>query len=231
MSYNAVKFMPYPKLITSALAVGFPTLYLLYIHAHLSRKVDHTTSSGNLTASTVGNIDSVPSSAVAEECFMVHDIASKAVPTSLLPTIEQPALLTLYLRYNMVRFSRLPQAWILRLMCTSSERETFKLDHIQNLDFKEGDVVCGGYTVVVRTAGKVEFAMKPVGPVNGRLVIAVEERGKDSIFSSETIMWKGRDKTFVMPLERGLGRWMHELASWWLLDSGTKYLISLRQER
>ena len=83
--------------------------------------------------------------------------------------------------------------------------------------------------MLLRTQGRVELELKPLGPVQGRLVIAVEERGGERIFSNETLTWKGRNDTAVMPLERGVGRWLHELASWWLLDSGTKYLIDLRQ--
>lgn len=97
--------------------------------------------------------------------------------------------------------------------------------------FKEGDVVCGFYTVVLRTEEKVEYALKPLGPVNGRLVISVEQKGNETVFSSQTVMWKGQHDKIMMPLERSVMKWLHELASWWLLDLGTHYMTSLEKQK
>ena len=219
----------YSKLISTVIIAGAPVLYFLYAHRELSRKIHHTSSKGCLTGAVVTNIESIASSVLAEECTMVHDTSSKSIPTARLPPIDQSTLLTKYLRHNMVRFSRFPQAWILRLLCTRSERETFNRTYLQALDFKEGDVVCGIYKVLVRRAGKIELELKPMGPVKGRLVIAIEKNGEEMTFSNETVTWKGRNETVAMPLERGIGKWTHELASWWLLESGIDYLMGLRQ--
>jgi hypothetical protein len=67
------------------------------------------------------------------------------------------------------------------------------------------------------------------GGIEGRLVVGIEPKGEDMIFYSETVMWKGKDDKTVMPLERAVPKWLHELASWWLLDLGTNYLVGLRK--
>ena len=155
---------------------------------------------------------------------MIHDTASKHVPKNHLPALDTNELLTTYLRYTMTCFSYLPQAWILRLV---SDRATFNKFYIQNLDFEDGNVVCGLYRVVLRTDKKVELLMQQ-GTVQGRLVIGIEDEGNEMKFYSETLMWKGKDDKTVMPLERAVPKWLHELASWWLLDSGTAYLVALK---
>jgi len=126
--------------------------------------------------------------------------------------------------------SRFPQAYLLRLVSTPDERKTFQQGHISTLNFVEGDIVCGVYRVAARTESKVEFEMKPMGIVQGgRLVIGIEANGDELVCSSETVMWKRAGEKRLMPLEMGVARWMHELASWWLLDSGTRYLAALKQ--
>ena len=156
---------------------------------------------------------------------MIHDIASKPVQKELLPALDTNTLLTTYLRSTMVRFSSFPQAWVLRLI---SDRTTFRKAYIQNLEFEDGDVVCGLYRVVLRTEEKVEFLLKQ-GSVEGRLVVGVKPRGADMEFYSETVMWKGKDDKAAMPLERAVPKWLHELASWSLLESGTNHLVGLRK--
>lgn len=159
---------------------------------------------------------------------MVFDAASKAIPTSQLPPLEENALLILYLRYTMGRFSYLPQAWILYLMSRKEERRTFQAGHIQQLSFNEGDIICGMFKVVLRTENKAELELKPLGSMNGRLVISIEKEGEETIFGSDTIMWKPQNDKTIMPLERALPKFMHEFAAWGSIDSGIKYLSSLR---
>ena len=52
---------------------------------------------------------------------------------------------------------------------------------------------------------------------------------------TETLQWVGREEAegmgFVLPLERGAMRWMHELASWGLLVSGRKWLLEEVERR
>jgi len=225
MTRHMAFFRPSTGLITSALIIGTPILYLSFVHARLSQKIHHTTKKGTLTVTEISNIDSISTSAIEENGFMIHDIASKLVRKELLPALDTNTLLTMYIRYTMARFSSFPQAWVLRL---TSDRETFKKTYIEKLEFKEGDVVCGLYRVVLRTEEKVELLMKQ-GNLEGRLVVGIKPKGEDMVFYSETLMWKGKDDKTVMPLERAVPKWLHELASWWLLDLGTNYLIGLRK--
>jgi hypothetical protein len=225
MTWHSAFFRPSTGLITSAIVIGTTTLYLSFLHARLSQRIHHTTKKGTLTVTEISNVGSISCSVIEEECFMVHDIASKPVRKDLLPALDANALLNTYIRYNMIRFSSLPQAWALRLI---SDRATFKKDYIEKLEFKDGDVVCGLYQVVLRTEEKVELFMKE-GNVEGRLVVGIKPKGEDMVFYSETVMWKGKDDKTVMPLERAVAKWLHELASWWLLDLGTNYLVGLRK--
>jgi hypothetical protein len=218
-------FRPSTGLITSAIIIGTPIVYLNFVHARLSQRIHHTTKKGTLTATEISNVDSISPTVTEEKCFMIHDIASKAVRKELLPALDANTLLTTYISNTMTRFSSFPQAWVLRLI---SDRATFKKTYIEKLEFKDGDVVCGVYRVVLRTEEKVELLMKQ-GSVEGRLVVGIEPEGEDLVFYSETVMWKGKGDKTVMPLERAVPKWLHELASWWLLDLGTNYLIGLRK--
>jgi hypothetical protein len=155
-------------------------------------------------------------------------------------------LLTTYLRRNMSAFARyLPQARIIKMMIRKTNPEAIQtLDpaFIEKLDFVVGDVVCGVYTVLRREDAIVEFGMaQPATTTSrnsekegrgqgfeGRLVIGMRAVGDSLEVYSETIMWRDT-KEGVMPLERKIPRVLHELASWWLLDSGVKYLKGLKK--
>ncbi|RHZ70277.1 hypothetical protein CDV55_100155, partial [Aspergillus turcosus] len=106
----------------------------------------------------------------------------------------------------MSSFTSLPQAYILRTMSTAAEKPSFVPANIQRLDFKEGDLVCGAYRVVLRTPGKVEFELKPMGAVRARLAITVTEKDDQMVFMNETLMWKPKGEKGVMPLETGVGK-------------------------
>jgi hypothetical protein len=213
-------------LIASTIIIGIPIICLSLLHARLSQRIHHTTKKGTLTATTTDNVDSIPDAILNKECSMIHDYASRPVRKDLLPALDTNTLLTIYLRRNMVRFSSLPQAWALRSISNSS---TFKKSYIENLEFKDGDVVCGAYRIVLRTEEKAELLMKQ-GTVEGRLVIGIKPEGKDMVFYSETVMWKRQNDKTVMPLEMAVVRWLHEVTAWWLLESGTRYLVGLREE-
>lgn len=119
---------------------------------------------------------------------------------------------------------------MIRMVCkTAEERQSFNASQISSLDFNKGDLVCGVYRVVSRSKSKVEFemTMKNMDFVSGRLALSFRERDGDMVFTSETVMWRRADETRSMPLEKKVGRWMHETACWWLIDSGTKYLMDL----
>ncbi|KAN0111108.1 hypothetical protein V8E51_007495 [Hyaloscypha variabilis] len=225
MTRDMAFFRPSTGLITSAIIIGTPIVYLSFVHARLSQRIHHTTKKGTATATEIINVESISHSVIEEKCFMIHDIASKPVRKELLPTLDTNTLLTTFIRNTMTRFSSFPQAWLLRLI---SDHTTFKKTYIEKLEFKDGDVVCGVYRVVLRTEEKVELLMKQ-GSVEGRLVVGIEPKGEDMVFYSETVMWKGKDDKTVMPLERAVPKWLHELASWRLLDLGTNYLVDLRK--
>lgn len=162
-------------------------------------------------------------------------------------TYEQK-LLTAYLRRNMSAFARyLPQARIIKMMIRKSKPEvlqTLNPAFIEKLDFAVGDVVCGVYEVLRREDAIVEFGMAQPAPdpsqnqsaekkegaeFEGRLVIGMRPVGDLLEVYSETIMWRDTSKKgVVMPLERKIPRVLHELASWWLLDSGVDYLRGLK---
>jgi hypothetical protein len=159
-------------------------------------------------------------------------------------------LLTAYLRRNMSAFARyLPQAYLLRMMLRGTEAaKTLDPVFIGNLDFVERDVVCGVYQVLRREDGIVEFVInqdvnqqpattseEKISSLSkqgfeGRMIIDIESMDDESIqIYSETIMWRQvGNGGVVMPLERRFLRALHELASWWLLESGVQYLRGLK---
>lgn len=121
--------------------------------------------------------------------------------------------------------------------------QTLNPAFIEKLDFVAGDVVCGVYEVLRREDSVVEFGIaQPAsttsqGPkikdagFEGRLVIGMRPVGDLLEVYSETIMWRDTSKKgVVMPLERKIPRVLHELASWWLLDSGVDYLKGLKSD-
>ena len=151
----------------------------------------------------------------------------------------------------MIAFSKMPQAYLLRLMAPSDARETFTKEYLDIIDFKVDDLVNGSYRVVYRDHGTCVFGML-YGPVEGRLVVSIEdetskldhqtgERSKlykegdidedaVTISKNQLFIWVAKDAKVIMPMERSLPRWVHETAAWWMMDSGIKYLCSLRQK-
>ncbi|KAH6677574.1 hypothetical protein B0J14DRAFT_584625 [Halenospora varia] len=220
----------HPKLLISTALIGTPIAYLIYLHRSLSHKINHSSKQGLLTSATTQRISTIPSSALSSDHVMYHDTSSKPIPKALVPKDGKKELLTMYLRYNMCLFSsRFPQAWILRLMCTAEERASFAQNYLQKLNFEEGDLVNGVYRVLVRSENKVELELKTAGAMQGgRLLIEIEESDDNYVFVNETVMWKKVGEKELMPMERGLVRGLHELASWWLLDAGTRFLIGLK---
>ncbi|EED23514.1 conserved hypothetical protein [Talaromyces stipitatus ATCC 10500] len=158
-------------------------------------------------------------------------------------------LLTTYLRRNMSAFARyLPQARIIKMILRKANPQalpTLNPVVIEKLDFGVGDVVCGIYKVLRREDALLEFGIEQLSPkaesqekkteqqFDGRLVIGIRPASdidSDSVeIYSETIMWRDNTKpNIIMPLERKIPKVMHELASWWLLDSGVNYLKGLK---
>ena len=222
--------------ITSlALVSSSAVIYTIYLHQTLSRKVKHVHKIGLPKADDDDNtmIESLPADLADPSKFhVISDIASKSVPSVELPKCDDPSLmLTKYLQRNMSCFTRFPQALLLKLVFTAPEtRDTFRSSFVEKLNFIPGDIVCGAYKVEVRRPDKVEFGMvslEGLPPMNGRLVISVQPKGEQTLFVTETLQWRRRDEKTVLPLERAAMKWLHELASWWLLETGTKRLCGL----
>ncbi|KAJ5122469.1 hypothetical protein N7448_003603 [Penicillium atrosanguineum] len=222
------------RLIFTATAVltGSSVVYFYIFHKKLSARIQHRSHCGKLAASAKPcEIESIPDAVFTDKYFTLYDWSSKSVPRYLMPgctTTEE--LFTKLVRRNMTVFTHFPQALMIRVGCTTAEEiHSFKTSHISSLDFDKGDLVCGVYRVIARSKNKVEFemTMKNMEFVNGRLALSFKEKGGDVIFSSETVMWRRADESRTMPLEKCVVRFMHETAAWWLIDSGTKYLMDL----
>ncbi|QKX58882.1 uncharacterized protein TRUGW13939_06010 [Talaromyces rugulosus] len=246
---------------SSAAALTLSLSYIYWLHHSLEHNTHRVARQGFVAAQSVSldNLETVDKQVFSSGRYLsvyerawrvVHraDLPGDAVlskTTAIASAKEEEGLkeydeklLTAYLRHTMVKFSRyLPQSYLLRLIAATSQKETFGATHIQSLQFREGDVVCGFYRVLLRRAGKVEFGIDMPGEqkIEARLVIGICESGnnnddKQKVVEvySETVMWRPADRPdVVMPLERGLGKFMHELAAWWLLDSGVSYLVGL----
>lgn len=224
--------MPSLLIAASAILTGSSVIYLYYSHRKLASRISHSTHYGTLpSTSTADTITSIPKPVYTEEYYTVYDHAARAVPRRLLPGLDSAELFTLFVRRNMSTFARFPQAWTIWMITPFAQRNTFKASHIHSLDFKEGDIVCGLYRVAARTANSVEFDFMPPAPAQGRLVLRFIERDADMVFLSQTAMWRGKDEKMVLPLERPLLKYLHEMTSWWLVDSGVRYLMDLEIDR
>jgi hypothetical protein len=237
------------KLVVATLTItsGSAILYALYLHRSLSGKVQHSSDVGlpsrQIGEDNTNKLDSLPLDLhmLPSNYHIVHDVCHKSIPNAQLHHYSDPSrLLTTYLRRNMSLFAtRLPQAWFLKYAITKKVpalAPSFDPAHIQTLDFVTDDVVAGVYRVVVRKPMKCEFAMAvPEGmtmpSMDGRLVVRIEERGEQCVFVGETLQWKSAEQRgLVLPLERRMMRWIHEIAAWWLLESGTDYLVELGKQ-
>ncbi|OGM48024.1 hypothetical protein ABOM_002674 [Aspergillus bombycis] len=206
--------------------------YLYFLHRSLGHRIHHEFHQSELPES-VSTIVSLPAEVSRGECRTFYDHASRRVARKLLPAQRLEDLFSLLLRRNMTAFSRFPQAWILRLTVAPADRITFHASHIRSLQFKEGDLVCGLYRVQERTPNKAVLELLFNGEVSGRLIIRFWEEGEDVVFCTETIMWTskvnpGQRKRAIVPLENPVLRFLHEMAAWWLIDSGVKYLLDLK---
>ncbi|RAL14487.1 uncharacterized protein BO97DRAFT_404048 [Aspergillus homomorphus CBS 101889] len=96
-------------------------------------------------------------------------------------------------------------------------------------------MVCGLYRVAERRPTSVEFEISQQGgEVEGRLLLRFWDDAKDVVFASECALWTtkadGSSLQEKMPLRNPVWRFFHELASWWLLDSGVRYLVDLSMD-
>lgn len=223
--------MPSLFLTVSALLTGSSAIYLYYFHQKLASRISHHSHYGTLPPPTATSITSIPKSVYTEEYYTVYDHASRPVARRLLPSIDPEELFMQFARRNMSTFARFPQSWTIWMITPFAQRNTFKASYIHSLDFKEGDIVCGLYRVAARTASSIEFEFMPPAPAMGRLVLSYREKDANMVFSSETAMWRNKEDKVPVPLERSVLKYLHEMAAWWLLDSGVRYLMDLEVDR
>jgi len=214
----------------AAIPITLSTAYLLWQHYSLTRRFNVKTTVG-LPALDI----SLPKEIVEDPSKYVicHEHSSKSILSSTLPKkLKANDVLTEYLRFVMTKFAWSPQAYVMWYLIRSPERrETFKATHIQSLNFEEGDVVCGAYTVINRNPTKVEIAFGAyegyTGPtVTGRIVISIEPDDDDTKLQNDVYMWRKVDEKPTL-LESGVGQWVHEFFVGRLIGSGVMHLQSL----
>ncbi|KAJ5946328.1 hypothetical protein N7454_003167 [Penicillium verhagenii] len=214
-----------------AVLTGSSMVYFYISHQRLSSRIHHTSHRGpSSPKSKPLSIKSIPDSVFTGQYYTLHDHTCKSVPRNSLPGISTEILFTKLVRRNMTTFTHFPQALMIRLLCQTEEaKQSFKTSHISALDFDKGDLVCGAYRVIMRSGNQVEFDLQMEGMefMNARLAVSFYEKGDEVVFCTETMNWRRADETQTMPLEKRLLRWMHETATWWLIDSGVRYLTEL----
>ncbi|KAI9928437.1 hypothetical protein ASPWEDRAFT_38722 [Aspergillus wentii DTO 134E9] len=208
-----------------AVLTGSSAVYFYFFHRSLAKRLQHSSHHGTLPSSLSSSISSIPDPIYTERYYSIVDHVSRTVPRRLLPPKDPSLLLTLLLRRNMIAFARFPQALMIRLV--TGDYQSFKPSHINSLDMKEGDVVCGVYRVKHREPTRVEFEMQNMKFGGGRLVVSVSEQDGQVVFSNHTVMWRLKEEKGRLPLEWALVRFVHEVSAWWVVDSGVRYLMDL----
>jgi hypothetical protein len=180
--------------------------------------------------------------------FYEH-VESRPVPAAALGDLVLPpgstptALLTAYSRAGMLAHARTLGGRAIERMLTPELRQTFQPAWVNQLEFKDGDLVNGLYRVVHRgpmpdgksTGERVELQLTEVagwdGPdIHGFVVTAVEELSGDAAaaasgnstderyftFTNEVWLWRPQAAKKVF-FDFGFGRWIHKVTSGWLV--------------
>lgn len=245
----------------AALAAGASLLYCYHSYSRIVSSVQYTIRSGTVSSLPLAQrFESAPAEVFdSGEYFSIYDQATKVVATDSVPsssTISNPYttskenknadLLTLFLRRTMTMFLSSPQAKIVYLTLRWSSasslhalQQSFSPAHINTLDFKEGDLVCGAYAVLLRTPTRCEIELRNPfessdheSKMGGRMVILYENVGENRTrFTTEVVMWRrADDKRTVLPMERTVPRLMHQVIEAYLLDSGVRYLMEQKEK-
>lgn len=223
-------------LATTGTTLAGAYLYATYLHRSLQNRIryQHVDAGGRRTASEQGELESLPKDllANAQDFHIVHDRDERRLSNaSVMERDDIEELFTKLIRRNMSAFSNLPQSWMMSMMAkTPEQRKSFTKSHLLEIDYGEGDLACGFYRVIRRSPFKVEFDMEPppgVGTLSGRFVLSLIRTVDGGFLRTDTLQWVSKDAETVLPLERPPIRFMHEMASSWLLISGAEYLQSL----
>ncbi|KAM0276634.1 hypothetical protein ACHAQH_006543 [Verticillium albo-atrum] len=151
---------------------------------------------------------------------------------------ETSPLLCAYARTVQSAFSWTPQAFAIRASIPEPEiRRTFDTTWIQNLAFKEGDLVNGVYKVKYRGVGhapgseRMELMIEALpswaGPEVRGIIVAEVRGGAEAgakaagqvVFVNETWLWRREEEDATM-LETAVGKWFHGLLAGWLVMRG-----------
>lgn len=223
-----------------ALSLTSVYLYAKYLHQSLASQIKSCEISAKERKARyeAGEIKCLPSDLVDNpQGYRIIHVQDERPGSVSLPNDEQKAteLFTKLLRRNMRIFSQTPQAWMLRMMTkTDEQKQSYNRKHIESVNFKEGDLVCGFNRILQRDPLKVEVDLElpeGMGSSNfgGRLVISLISRGKEAVLRTQTLQWIPANETMVLPLERGPANFLHETASWYMLVSGMDYLKNLTE--
>ena len=221
---------------TGAVALTAVAVYARYLHRSFRSQVQHHSidAVGRRAASEHGEIETLPRELLdhPENFRVIHDRDEKKLANpKVFECDHAEELFTKLTRHNMAAFSNLPQSWIMSTMAkTPEQRSSFKKSHLHDIQYREGDLFCGFYRVIKRTPFKVEIDMEPppgVGPLSGRLVVSLNRSGEGALLRTETLQWTEKGSKTALPLERPPIRFMHEMATFWLLVSGAEYLEAL----
>ncbi|KNC99812.1 uncharacterized protein SPPG_05189 [Spizellomyces punctatus DAOM BR117] len=203
-------------------------LYLVHLHKKLSKKVTRKYLHVGEYDLTLGRPVNFPDAGTEPGTKVFTDCFEAKVPTKSLPPLGYKDLHTKFLRYNMARFSRMLQGYLLRLVNRDkADTEGYHYDSILNLDFKVGDLVMGTYRVTRRddATGLVELGFEQDKHVAGVMVFRIERDDEFTSFSTQTVMWDPTDYSVArLPLSKPLVRYWHEVTAMWLIDTGIKHL-------
>lgn len=223
-------------LSTTAVTLIGAYTYATYLRRSLQIQIRHQSidAAGRRAASNQGELESLPGDLLdyPQNFRIVHDRDERRLSKiSAIDRQDAGELFTKLVRRNMAAFSNLPQSWMMSMMAkTPEQRESFKKSHLLGIDYREGDLFCGFYRVIKRGPLKVEIDMEPpprVGSMSGRLVFSLHRTMDGAFLRTETLQWVAKDAETTLPLEKPPIRFMHEIASAWLLVSGAEYLESL----
>ena len=220
------------RILAAGTAVGLTGvwLYVRHLHRSLAGQVSSKKVSAEerKAAHNTGEIQTLPTDLIGnpDDFRLLHVQDQKSASISIPHKEEENAtkLFTLLLRRNMQIFAKMPQSWIMSAMTkTAEQKRSFSKEHIQSLEFQEGDLFCGFNRVLKRDPLKVEIELVPpesMGSFSGRLVIALITEGNTVILRTQTLQWTKAAGSAVLPLERRPAKFMHEIGSWYLIVSG-----------